>query len=338
MYVLVSPFSKTFDDIWLTYIVPDFLVWEIKIWQVIEIPIKNFIELWVVLDIFETVNTDYDESKIKSIISIKNHDIFLSNYRVELMKWISKYYFTAIHNSLNLFFPKNLRDKIQKDKVPKLNFINSEQNLYDYKFQNDVNISKEQNSSNYTFEHNINLSKEQNIVLNDILETEKQKILLYGLTWSWKTEIYIKLIKHYLDLWQQTLFLIPEIILTNQLSNKIKNVFWKEVIIINSTITDATKSKYWIDIYNVSAKIIVWTRSAIFYPYNNLWLIIIDEEHDNSYISDSAPRYNTIEVAEKISEYNWTKLILASGTPSVKSMYKAVKWDYKIVNLLKKYS
>jgi primosomal protein N' (replication factor Y) len=133
------------------------------------------------------------------------------------------------------------------------------------------------------------------------------------------------------------LFLIPEIILTNQLSNKIKNVFWKEVIIINSTITDATKTKYWINIYNVDSKIIIWTRSALFYPYNNLWLIIIDEEHDNSYISDSAPRYNAIEVAEKISELNWNKLVIASGTPSIKSMYKAIKWDYEIVNLLKKY-
>ncbi len=316
MYVLVSPFSKTFDDIWLTYIVPEFLVSKIKIWQIIEIPIREFIEIWVVLDIFDNPPWDYDESKIKSIVSIKNENIFLSWYRVGLARWISSYYFTAIHNSINLFFPKNLRDRILKDKI---------------KSTSDKKIE-------YSFNHKITLSEEQNTVLNNILSTKNKKILLYGLTGSGKTEIYIKLIKETLDKWKQTLFLIPEIILTNQLSNKIKDVFGENVYIINSTITDATKTKYWLEINNNNAKIIVGTRSAIFYPYNELWLIIIDEEHDNSYISDSAPRYNTIEVAEKITELHWNKLVLASWTPSIKSMYKWVKKEYEIVNLLKKYN
>ncbi len=327
MYVLVSPFSKTFDDIWLTYIVPNFLMKEIKVWQIIEIPIRKSIELWVVLNIFETININYEESKIKSIISIKNTNIFLSDYRVELVKWIANYYFTAIHNSLNLFFPKNLREKILKDKIniifPQNDYINEK--------------DKTKNIINYSFNHNIKLSNEQNEALNNILETKKQKILLYWLTWSGKTEIYIKLIQKYLENNMQILFLIPEIILTNQLSSKIKDVFGKDILIINSTISDSTKTKYWLDINNINAKIIVWTRSAIFYPFNKLWLIIIDEEHDNSYISDSSPRYNTIEVAEKITELNWNKLLLASGTPSIKSMYKAVKWEYKLINLLKRY-
>jgi primosomal protein N' len=79
----------------------------------------------VIIDIYESINTDYDETKIKSIISIKNSDSLLSNYRVELAKWISRYYFTAIHNSINLFFPKNLKEKILKNKVPPLKHINS---------------------------------------------------------------------------------------------------------------------------------------------------------------------------------------------------------------------
>lgn len=328
MYVLVSPFSKTFDDIWLTYIVPDFLLDEIKIWQIIEIPIKENIEIWVVLDIFKTPNTQFDESKIKSIISIKNENIFLSWYRVELTKWIASYYFTAIHNSLNLFFPRNLKEKILKNKIW----------IIPPPHTSGTPFGKGRKLIDYSFNHNVKLTDEQNEVLNSILNTEKQKILLYWLTWSWKTEIYIKLIKDTLDKGKQTLFLIPEIILTNQLSNKIKEVFWNNVLIINSTITDATKTKYWLEINSGEAKIIIGTRSALFYPYNNLWLIIIDEEHDNSYVSDSAPRYNTIEVAEKITELNWNKLVLASGTPSIKSMYKAVKWEYKLVNLLKKYN
>jgi len=319
MYVLISPFSKSFDEIWLIYAIPSFLIDEIKVWQIVEIPIKDSLEIWVVLNILETINTNYDDSKIKSIINIKNNNIFITNYREVLLKWVAYYYFTAIHNSTNLFFPKNLREKIWKDKLPELS-------------------EKSNNWYKYTYNNKKTLSKEQEKIFNNIIETKKNKILLYWLTWSWKTEIYIQLIKYYIDIWKQILFLIPEIILTNQLSIKISNVFWNDVIIINSTVSDAKKTKYWIDINKKKAKIVVWTRSALFYPYNNLWLIIIDEEHDNSYISDSAPRYNAIEVAEKITELNWNKLVLWTWTPSIKTMYKSVKGELEIFNLLKKYS
>lgn len=316
MYAIVSPFSKTFDDIWLYYLLPDFLQNELKIWQVVEIPIRKNIENGVILEITDSINSNFDKTKIKSLINIKNDYIFISNYRVELLKWIAVNYITAVHNSLNLFLPKNLKEKIIKNK---LKFENLKEYIYD-------------------FNHNVLLSNEQEKAYKAISNSKNNKILLYWLTWSWKTEIYIKLIKDNLDKNKQTLFLIPEIILTNQLSDKIKKVFWNDILIINSTITDAIKTKYWLDINSSNAKIIIWTRSSLFYPYNNLGLIIIDEEHDNSYISDSAPRYNTIEVAEKITELNWNKLLLASGTPSTKSMYKWVKKDYNLVSLLEVYN
>ncbi len=316
MYLQISPFFKTFDDLGLIYSVPEFLRGEIKVWQIVEIPFKNNIVIGLVLSIKDNINSTFDDSKIKSIIWIKNSDIFLSDYRVELLPWIASYYITVIHNAHNLFFPKNLTQKIIKNKI----------NLHFHK----KNIS-------YNFDTNIKLSEKQEKAYSNIKESKNNKILLYGLTWSWKTEIYIRLIKDMLDEWKQTLFLIPEIILTNQLSEKIKKIFWSEVIIINSSVTDATKTKYWISINNWDSKIIIWTRSSIFYPFCDLWLIIIDEEHDNSYLSDSSPRYNTIEVAEKISELNNTKLLLASWTPSILSMYKWIKWEYWLITLLEKY-
>jgi primosomal protein N' len=315
MYIIVSPFFKSFDDIWLTYHVPDFLVWKIKTGIIVEIPFKNNIEYWVILNIFENLDNKIEKDKIKSIINIHNDNIFLSNYRQKLLPWIAKYYITPIHNSNNLFFPKNLTTKIINDKL-----------------KNDI-----KNNFEYSYNYEKKLSIKQNEAYEKIIEPENHKILFYWLTWSWKTEIYIKLINKQLKKWKQSLLLIPEIVLTNQISNKIKNVFWNSVIIINSTITDATKTKHWLSINSNQAKVVIWTRSSLFYPYNNLWLIIIDEEHDNSYISDSAPRYNTIKVAEKITELNWNKLILASWTPSIKSMYKWVKGKYNIVNLLEKY-
>ena len=320
MFILISAFSKSFDDIWLIYRVPNELNGIIKIGQIVEIPFKASIEIWVVLAIQNKVDAQFDESKIKEIISIKNDKIFISNYRVILLRWLATYYFTAIHNSHNLFFPKNLATKIVNWKI-------------------DLEFEKHKNTEySYTFNHDLKLSQLQTSTFNEINSLDHNKFLLYWLTWSGKTEIYIRLIKENFDNWKQSLLLIPEIILTNQISTKIKKTFWNDVLIINSTVTDATKTKYWLDINNCNAKIIIWTRSALFYPYNNLWLIIIDEEHDNSYISDSSPRYNSIEIANKITELNWNKLLLASWTPSVNSMYNALKWDYKLVSLLETYN
>jgi primosomal protein N' (replication factor Y) len=190
----------------------------------------------------------------------------------------------------------------------------------------------------YTFNFSKELTKEQEKVYNTIKNSKNNEILLFGVTGSWKTEIYIKLIKDYLDSGKQVLFLIPEIILWNQILERIQKIFWKDVIILNSSVSEAKKTQYFLDILQNKAKIILWTRSALFYPYDNLWLIIVDEEHDQSYISDQSPRYNAVEVAKEIAKnWEWIKLLLASWTPSVNSMYLGLKGEYEIVNLLEKF-
>lgn len=316
MYCIVSPFLKTFDDVWLTYFVPDFLRSDIKIGQIIDIPIKTSIENAIVLDIIKEEDITINKDKIKSIVDIVIKEPLLQNYHIKLIQHIAKDYFSSIHNSVNLFLPKNIREKIKKNKL----------------------VEKKETVFNYTYLENKELSVWQKKVYDQIVSTQKNKILLYGITWSWKTEIYIKLIKKYLDEWKQVLFLIPEIILTNQIGDNIKKVFWENVLVINSNITEWKKADYWLDIKQNNAKIIVWTRSSIFYPFKNLWLIIMDEEHDNSYISDKVPRYNSIEILEKISELLDIKIVLWSWTPSINTMYKWVKWKYEIFSLLTKFS
>jgi len=314
----------------LLYFVPSFLQWEIKIGQIVEVPRGEKIELAVILKIWKKEDIfpeKIEEKKIKSLISIKNNISFLNQKQIELIFFISNHYFTPIHNALNLFFPKNLKDKIKKDK-----------------FNSYLNHTKEE--LKYSFNFNKKLSEKQKEIFEKItspsiplLKWEKnQKFLLHWITWSGKTEIYIKLIKKQLDNWKQSLLLIPEIILTNQLEERLKKVFWENILVINSSITEANKTQSWISIYQNQAKIIIWTRSALFYPYQNLWLIIIDEEHDNSYISDQAPRYNSIEIANKLTNLYWNNLVLASWTPSVKSMYNAIKGKYKLLELLKKFN
>ncbi|MDD3646043.1 MAG: DEAD/DEAH box helicase family protein [Candidatus Gracilibacteria bacterium] len=350
MYAIISTFSKTFDEVGLVYFVPTFLEGDIKAGMIVEIPLKDQIEIGVVLKVGnkEELGLEIDESKIKALISIKNDFLFLKNYRLELLPFISSHYFTPIHNSACLFFPKNLREKIEKGK---LKITSSQPSPLEEKelAQNPPSTLKEQGGlalakREYSGVEEVRgggpkpLSPSQQKAYDEIIKSDKNKILLHGITGSGKTEIYIHLIKDYLDKGKQTLLLIPEIILTNQLADRLKQVFGEDIIVLNSSVSEAKKTNYWLDIESGNAKLIIGTRSALFYPYNNLGLIIVDEEHDNSYISDSSPRYNGIEVAEKITELNGNKLLLGSGTPSVKSMYRALKGEYKLVNLFEKYT
>jgi len=319
MYCIISTFNKTFDEIGLIYFIPVFLEKVLSVGQIVEVPIWTKIEIALVLTIWslENLNTlKIKEEKIKSIISIKNDNIFLNNKQLELAKFISKYYFTHIHNSVSLFFPRGLRLKIKDNKIG--------------------DLKKIEDKINYNFNFEKKLSNKQEELFNEI-SNNSGKFLLHWVTWSWKTEIYIRLIKEQLDLWKQSLLLIPEIILTNQLELRLKKVFWENILVINSSVTEWNKIKAWKLIYNNKSKIIIWTRSSLFYPYKNLWLIIIDEEHDNSYQSDQAPRYNSLEIANKISDIYWNKLLLASWTPSIKSMYQAIKGKYKLLKLLEKF-
>ena len=315
MYSIVSTFSKSFDDIGLIYFVPDFLKDDIKVWQLIEIPFREKIEYAIVLSLRDKLEDDIKKEKIKPIISIVNQTQLLNEKQIELISWISSYYFSPIHKSLDLFFPNNLKEKLFKWKIS-----------FD-----------EKKDLDYSFNFLKKLTIKQKEVYNQVINSENNNIYLYWLTWSGKTEIFINLIKYFLDQNKQVVFLSPEIILSKQLSNRIKNVFWESVALISSDTTQATKTKLWLSIYKNETKIVIWTRSALFYPYNNLWLIILDEEQDNSYISENSPKYKTDEVCLEISKLYNCKLVLASGTPSIKNMYKALNWDFELIQLLEKY-
>lgn len=317
MFATIVPFKNSFDDLWLTYLIPKDMESDLKVWQIVEIPFKNNTDLWLVLSIEKDSPEWINKSKLRPILNINNKNILISSYRIELIKFISKHYFALIHSSLSLFLPKNLKEKLRKQK---LKFDDIREYKYEYNSPKELTIKQEE-------------------TYQKIINSKNNKVLLFWVTWSWKTEIYIKLIKKALDEWKQSLFLIPEIILWNQILERVQKIFWKDVIIINSTVSEAKKTKYFLDILHNKAKIIIWTRSSIFYPYNNLWLIIMDEEHDNSYISDNSPRYNSLEITDKIAELNPNiKLIKASWTPDINSMYYWLKGKYEVINLLEKYT
>lgn len=313
MYSLIAPFSWSFDDIGLTYFVPPHLQESLKIWDVVFIPTKNEIWIWVVLETTNEFNESFSSEKLKSIIDIASCETSLFSYQIELIKWISKYYFTPIHNAVNLFFPSHLKKCLLNWKI-KLK-------EKDYSYKTEL----------------LELTEKQEEMYKKISTSKEKNILLWGITGSWKTEIYKKIITDYINEEKQVLILIPEIVVWYELWERYKKTFWDDVIVINSEVSEAKKTSHWFDIHSWKAKIVIGTRSSLFYPYKNLWCIIIDEEHDSSYNSDKSPRYKGIEVAEKISELLDVKLILGSGTPSIESIYKANKKKYQLLSLLEKY-
>jgi len=355
MYILTSPFTKTFDTLWLLYFVPDFL--EDQIWEgaIVEVPIWTKIENAVVLEIVKNLENfcvkyeiSISEEKIKSVTWVVTQTQFISKNNIILAQFISEHYFTQIHNAINLFFPAIVRKKILWVDEKFFKKLTHHQPLpckekSSKKFNK---LSGSQEKAYNTIKHNFKIPPSKGGLGGAVFENLKlggdlhKKInLLYWITWSWKTEIYIHLIKKNLEKNKQSLLLIPEIILNNQIWEKLINTFWENVIIINSSITDTKRAKYFGDIYSWKAKIIIWTRSALFYPYKNLELIIMDEEHDNSYNSDKSPRYKTKEILEKMLGLNPNiNILLGSWTPSINSMYKAVKGEWNLINLLEMFT
>ena len=190
--------------------------------------------------------------------------------------------------------------------------------------------------------NNIVLNKEQNRVYGGIAELiDKQTpnvALLYGVTGSGKTSVFVKLIQHTLEMNKNIIMLIPEISLTPQVVHKFQSLFGDLVAIMHSNLSLSQRLNEYKRVKNGQAKIVVGTRSAIFAPMDNIGLIIIDEEGERTYKSESSPRYNAKEVAKKRCITHNAVVLMASATPSIESYYYAKTNRYKLFEIEKRYS
>ena len=181
----------------------------------------------------------------------------------------------------------------------------------------------------------LKLTDEQQMALNKI--KENGEYLLYGVTGSGKTEIYLQLIERKLKENKSSIMLVPEISLTPQTVDRFIARFGEEQIaVLHSKLSIGERYDQWNKIKEGKAKIIIGARSAIFAPAVNLGLIIIDEEHDESYQSEMSPRYDAKEVARYLSKTNNIPLILGSATPDMKSYYKAKNGELELLTLTKR--
>lgn len=185
-------------------------------------------------------------------------------------------------------------------------------------------------------EKHIQLTPTQNKVIQDIKANKNRAYLLHGITGSGKTEVYMQVIKDTLKEGKTAIMLVPEISLTPQVLMNFRNRFGDEVAIIHSGLSAGERFDEWQRILMGEAKIVVGARSAIFMPLTNIGVIVIDEEHEQSYNSESHPRYVTSEVAEFRREQNQCVLILGSATPSMSSYHKAVTGEYQLLEMLER--
>ena len=176
------------------------------------------------------------------------------------------------------------------------------------------------------------LTKSQQKAVEEI-SGKDETFLLHGVTGSGKTEVYMTIIEQAIQNGKTAIMLVPEISLTPQMMQRFNSRFPNQVAVLHSGLSEGERYDEWDRIFNNQVKVVLGARSAIFAPLENLGVIIIDEEHDGSYISESNPRFNTHEAAEFRARYNKCPLILGSATPNISSFKKAQEGKYHLVQL-----
>lgn len=360
--ILNSKVDKIFD-----YIIPENL--ELKVGQRVLVPFANFSKEGYILKIKN--NSSYDSSKLKSIIKSLDDFSYLNDEIIALMEFLIKSYNLRYADCIRLFVPSSVRNNV-KEKFVKFVKINDEIDLSNIKFNQNqteileyvnLNIIKlselskkfstssintlikknvlvtenfKENRTPYNFENKnkqkITLTNQQQNAVDTILNDSSNNFLLFGVTASGKTEVYIEVIKKVLSENKSAILLVPEIGLTPQLFKRFTSVF-NNVAIIHSGLSSGEKLDEWLKIKRGEAKVVIGARSAVFAPVENLGAIIIDEEHDGSYYSENNPRYNAKDVAKFRCGYNNAKLILGSATPSIESYYDAQNGKLKLIEM-----
>lgn len=312
--------------------------------------------------------------ELKEVIEVIDEESILTLELLKLGRFMEKRYFTSLMSCYQTMLPKPFKlgtqEKIQDKKITYY-FLDKEnvkltvkqQEIVDYlkdkkldRLENfskaiiktlvNKNVLKEKKVLLSTIIEDkkefkeISLSVKQQEIINQIIKSKESKYLLYGVTGSGKTLIYLHLINYYLSEGKTALLLVPEISLTIQTMNFFKNYFKENIAILHSSLSDREKYNEYLKIKRKDVRVVIGVRSAIFAPLENLGVIIIDEEHSDTYNEYSKnPKYSTKDIAIFRSEYNNAKLVLASATPLVKDYYLAEKnKEYKLLKLLNKYN
>ena len=266
-----------------------------------------------------------------------NADFSINKKLVSYIKLIDKNYIGKNGKQKELIDILLTGDKLKsdlKDYISPINTLKKNNIIEEYTkevYRLNEDIEKE--------ESNVKLNSDQEYAVNTVNTTNGFKpFLLYGVTGSGKTEVYMHMIKNVIDNKKSAIVLVPEISLTPQLVGNFRKRFGSGIAVLHSGLSDGEKYDEWRKIVRGEVSIVIGARSAIFAPLTNLGIIIIDEEHTSTYKQDSNPRYHAIDVALLRAKYNKIPIVLGSATPSLESYTRASVGVYTLLKLPKRIS
>ena len=363
--IIIDQDAKALDKVF-EYRVPDEM--SVQVGERVMVPFGSRNLQGFIVDLSE--KCEYDESKVKEISSKIEDFAVIKKEMLSLMVYMSEKLHLKLASILRLFLPSEMRtDKVKelivktvtlapnfqmpsqraKKQLEVVEFLkeNGEQKLSEMseKFSYSTISAMVKSGILVTGEEQIlrapafdkiksekrELTPLQQRAVDTI--TENKTYLLHGVTGSGKTEVYMNLIERVLSRGKTALMLVPEISLTPQVLANFKARFGEDVALIHSGLSAGERFDEWKRIFFGQAKVVVGARSAIFTPLENLGIIIIDEEHEQSYVSESNPRYDTHMIAEFRRKYNDCTLVFGSATPSIESYAKAMDGEYTLVEM-----
>lgn len=343
----------------------------LKVGQRVLVPFGNrFVEGYI-LKLKE--KTNMETSKLKSVIKCLDDFSYFTDESLELMQYMIKTYNLRLSDCMHLFVPNVVRKNV-KEKFVKIIKINNrtaeklnktQKEIFDFLLKNNedtmqhlaqqfslssirtlikkgilVEETKKEERKPYNLDisekKEITLSQEQQNAIDTILQKSPNNFLLFGVTASGKTEVYIKVIENALKQNKTALLLVPEIGLTPQLFKRFTSVFGENIAIIHSGLSDGERLDQWLKIKRGECKVVIGARSGIFAPLENIGVIILDEEHDTSYYSQTNPRYYTKDIAKFRAKYNNASLILGSATPSIETYFEAKNGELILLEMKKR--
>lgn len=358
-----------------TYIVPDKFRNIIRIGHRVLVPFNNRLLEGFVVSLLDECSTDYELKEIKDICDsepILNDEMLYLGDKIQKNILCSKISIFQAMLPKALKAKSNTNIGIKKDRYIMLNISYEEANKFingcKYKGQveiveklitdNKILCSRLSSSINTLLKneiikeeyvnvdrykshtsgkyHELTLNSEQNTVVNNVSLDEYKPYLLYGITGSGKTEVYMELISRVLKKGKTAIMLVPEISLTPQIVDRFVTRFSDDVAIFHSGLNDYERYDEYRKIVDGRVKIVVGARSAIFMPLDNLGIIVIDEEHSTTYKQDNNPRYHARDVALLRGKYHNCPIVLGSATPSLETFARANKGVYKLLTLTKR--
>lgn len=265
-----------------------------------------------------------DDIQVRDIIWVPDEQPMVTQTQLQLWQWIANYYMCPIGDVMAAALPAKATDK-------------------QYSFAPDAKRRVHLPSYDGEVEPIHSLSNPQQTALNALHEQWKTHavVLLHGVTSSGKTEVYMHLMQEQLAQGKQVLYLVPEIALTTQLTDRLQHVFGNSLCVYHSRVSDAQRMETYrrIGLDDSRCKVIVGARSAVFLPVTNLGLVIVDEEHEPSYKQqEPAPRYHARSVAIMLAQQLGARVLLGTATPSIETYYNAQQNKYGLVTMTERFA